>query len=245
MAEYDGASDVMFNSVSYNPVEIRLFKPSLHKFNGTNADAELVIVHTGTNGGLLVCIPIGKSVGATSSMGSTMLESIIEGTKDGESVSLNLQNFNANHFIPKSGYYSYQGSLLYGDCKRKELYNYVVFPPQSLKISVKMMNRLGNIIHDADVQAVSGDCYWNEKGTMNNGFAGEGQIYIDCQPTDDQGEIVYKEPATPQSSSIDFTYFWTFLYVIIGMFVMFILIKIMKFVFVFIPEFTPPKPESK
>jgi hypothetical protein len=37
----------------------------------------------------------------------------------------------------------------------------------------------------------------NTQGTTVNGFSGNGQIYIDCQPTDSQGEIVVKEQIVP------------------------------------------------
>jgi hypothetical protein len=237
LIEYDGSSDVMFNSVSYNPSEVRLFKPSLHKFNGTYADAELVVVHNGTNGGFIVCVPFSQSAGASASMGSTILEAVVSGAKRGESVSLNVQDFNLNHIIPKSGYYSYTGSLLYGECNPDIVYNYVVFPPHSLKIPMKPMAQLGKLIHNADVPTVNGDCYWNEKGTMNNGFAGEGQIYIDCQPTDEDGEIVYKEPST-STTIYDFTYLWKFMYVIVGMIVMYFLVKLVSYAFTYVPEFS-------
>lgn len=242
LIEYDGVSDVVFNSVKYNPVEVRFFKPSLHKFNGTNAEAEMVVVHTGTTGGLLVCVPLASAALATGSMGSTLVEAIVNGTKTSESSSVNVQDFNLNHLIPKSGYYSYQGTLLYG-CKPDVLYNYVVFPPQSLKIPIRVMAKLGKLVEASDVNVVNGDVFWNDKGTKNNGFAGEGQIYIDCQPTDEEGEIVYKEPV--QTTTYDFAYLWKMLYFIVGMIIMYLLVKLMRMVFTFVPEFTSKPPPKK
>ena len=55
---YDGDSDVMFNSVPYKPTEIRIFKPSMHSYDGEYADAEMVIGHSGGRNGLLICVPI-------------------------------------------------------------------------------------------------------------------------------------------------------------------------------------------
>lgn len=55
-------SPVKYNEFDYNVDEVRMYSPSLHSYNGTKSDAELIIKHSSINGGLLfVCIPIVKT----------------------------------------------------------------------------------------------------------------------------------------------------------------------------------------
>ena len=51
---------VTYNTKKYNLENISIYAPSLHSFNGTIANAEILITHTPINGGsaLIVCIPI-------------------------------------------------------------------------------------------------------------------------------------------------------------------------------------------
>ena len=232
---YDGESDVMFNSLKYNPVEVRIFKPSIHKFEGSYTDAEIVIVHTGPNGGLLVCIPVNATTSVAASTGASLLEDIVTNAPDQEvSTTLNLTDFNLNHMIPKSSYFSYTGTVPYGDCNPEVMYNYVVFPVNSFQIHQNTLDALGNLIHDSYIQVYDGDCYFNEMGTKNNGFAGEGQIYIDCQPVGEEGEIIYKEQSTPDTK-INLEWIYAFLYVIVGVIIMYLGVKLLRFMLSLLP----------
>ena len=59
---YDKTSSppVLYNATGYDVKEIRLYIPSLHYYNDSKTNGELVIVHTSKTGSvpLLVCIPI-------------------------------------------------------------------------------------------------------------------------------------------------------------------------------------------
>ena len=228
LVSYDGSSDVMFNSLPYTPVEIRIFKPSIHTFDGQQADAEMIIVHNGSSGGLLICIPITASNSVNASTGSNVLHDIISNAPEqDQTTSLNMQDYNLNFIIPKSGYYSYTASMPYGTCNDTQ-YQYVVFPNNSFNLSNDTLNTLGNSIHDSYITAKTGDVFWNNTGTNSNGFAGDGQIYIDCQPTgqgDDGTEIMFKE----RTSRVDYSWVYKILYFIIGFIVMYILIKIVNY----------------
>lgn len=226
---YDGESDVMFNSLPYKPSEVRIFKPSLHTFNGVHADAEMIVVHQGTSGGLLICIPIMASSNANASTGTNVLDDIISNAPEqDESITLNIHDYNLNFLMPKSDYYSYIATLPYGTCDGTQ-YQYVVFPKQSLLIEKATLDTLGNHIHDSYIPAKEGDVFWNEQGTKNNGFSGEGQIYIDCQPVgeENQDEIMYKEP----TGNVDYSWVYKILYFIIGFIVMYLLVKIINYGF--------------
>jgi hypothetical protein len=227
---YDGDSDVLFNSIKYNPVEVKIFMPSIHKFDGSYADAEMVIVHTGSSGGLFVCIPITTSTSTNASTGTNLLTDIIKNTPDKNSSSLNLQDFNLNYFIPKSSYFSYTGTRPYGECVSDVMYNYIVFPKNSLTVNKALIAELGNLIHDSYIPVYEGTCFWNEKGTTTNGFSGDGNIWIDCQPTGEEGEIIYKEQLSSSSQTVNMDWIYSFLYVIIGIILMYGGLLFFKFV---------------
>jgi carbonic anhydrase len=215
---YDGKSDVLFNSVPYTPTEIRIFKPSIHSYDGVYAEAELIIVHSGGRNGLLICIPITIQETATSNKGTTVLEDIIKHTTESnEAMTLNIQNFNANNLIPKSSYFSYVGPIPYGLCQPDANAQYVVFHQKhgSITVGKETIDDLGRLIHDAYIPIHEGKSFFNEKGTTENGFGGDGQIYIDCQPTDEDSEVVYQSqpPTTPP---MNFEWLWSALFVIIG-----------------------------
>jgi carbonic anhydrase len=227
---YDGDSDVMFNSVPYNPTEIRIFKPSIHSYDGEYAEAEIVIVHSGGQNGLLICIPITVSDTSISNKGTTLLEDIITNATDSsEVITLNVQDFNANNLIPKSSYFSYAGPIPYGTCNSESNAQYVVFHYKqgSMSVSQEIMDNLGKLIHDAYIPIYEGKSYFNEKGTIENGFAGDGQIYIDCQPTDEDSEIVYQSPTKP----MNLDWLWTSLFIILGICLAILLSKISKGIF--------------
>lgn len=229
---YDGESDVIFNSVSYNPVEVRIFKPSIHKFEGSYADAEIVIVHTGSNGGLFVCIPVNTTATTAASTGANLIQDIVsKAPSQKESTTLNLTDFNLNYIVPKSSYFSYTGTRPYGDCNASTLYNYIVFPLHSFSVHQSTMDSLGDLITDSYIPVYDATCYWNEMGTKSNGFAGDGQIYIDCQPVGEEGDIIVKEHSLPTTTVRKFNLDWVYavLYVIVGIIIMYIGVKLMKF----------------
>ena len=237
IVKYDGVSDVMFNSISYNPVEVRIFKPSIHKFEGSFAEAEIVIVHTGTNGGLFVCIPVNTTTTMAASTGANLIQDIIAKSPDqNESTTLNVSDFNLNYLIPKSSYFSYTGTRPYGECDASTLYNYVVFPLNSFSVHQSTMNRLGNLISDSYIPVYEATCYWNEMGTKSNGFAGDGQIYIDCQPVGEEGEIIFKENSLPTGRKFNLAWVYAFLYVIIGAIIMYVAAKLLGYVIAVFPD---------
>lgn len=235
LIRYDGSSDVMFNSLKYNPAEIRIYKPSIHTFEGQPADAEMVITHNSDNGGLLVCIPIMANANSNASTGTNLLNDIIEhAPKQKDSTTLNIQDFNLNYLIPKSAYYTYIGSIPYGTCGTAQ-YQYVVFPKTSIQIQQSTLDALGGLIHDSYIAVHPGESFYNEKGTSHNGFSGDGQIYIDCQPTSEDGdEIIYKEPVAAKPMNMDWIY--VIMYFIIGFLFIYGMVKGMTKIFSYISE---------
>ena len=223
---YDGQSDVMFNSVPYKPTEIRIFSPSIHSYDDEFAEAEVVIVHTGGQNGLAICIPITKSETMRSSKGSTIIQEIIRNTPNNSAaLNVNIPDFNVNHLIPKSAYFSYVGGLLGGNATTgftcnagtngvSSLVQYVVFHPShgSITLNKTTLDTLGTLINDSFIPVYKGKSFYNEKGTTENGFSGDGQIYIDCQPTDEDSELIYESPVDRKQ----WDWLWPYFSMIIG-----------------------------
>ena len=128
-------SAISFYGTPYVPSEIRIYSPSLHTFNGTNADAEILIVHTPGSGssssstGLIVSVPVSLSGTGTENVD---IASIVQASNTinvatisvNPSVTMNY-DVNANNFIPNDLYYVYYGTLPYDSCSGN--YYYAVF----------------------------------------------------------------------------------------------------------------------
>lgn len=190
---YDGRSDVVYNNKQYTPEEIRIYTPSVHTYADKAVEGEVVIKHKGNSGGLLVCIPITTS--GVASKGSDLLTQLIKFSPSSSegSKSMSLADFNANFLIPSGRFYTYQHPFFDGECLPLN-YQYVVFHPRYSPLSIEKSVLDGLQIAKHNIETMEGSVAVNETGTTKNGFAGDGQIYIDCQPTGQaEEEIVYKE----------------------------------------------------
>jgi carbonic anhydrase len=197
---------VIFNDDFYNIQEVRLYNESIHGF-GTEADekkgdAELVIIHTSRNNTkkLMVCVPIIKST-TTTDDSAMFLDYILAEVKrtapaKGQETIYKNTTFTLNKFIPSKPFYSYNGSLPWNESSAigDEKYNYVVFDRKdSITMSLNSYNAMKKIITDEHkIKAVpmtnnEGGVFYNPDGPKP---PNTGEIYIDCQPTGDDGEIL-------------------------------------------------------
>ena len=208
--DYDGGGDVTFNNVTFTPKTILLFAPSLHKYEGEQALAELIVIHRSTSptmDGLLVCIPIAISAENTSA--SIILKEIITNLPEQEtSVSLNIPDFNLNRIIPKAPFFNYAGPMPYGECLPNSVYQYIVFHPAhqgAVALSEDLVKKFRGMVNFSYITATPGDdVFFNEKGTTANGFSGDGQIYIKCQSTNvSDEEIIFKESGDGKNNAAD------------------------------------------
>jgi hypothetical protein len=121
---------------TYIPTEIRIYAPSLHTYNGSHTDAEMLIVHTpgsgnsGSSGssGLIVSVPISITSNGTSADMSAILQAantINPGTLSVNSSAPINEDINVNDLIPAKPYYVYYGTLPYDSCGGN--YYYAVF----------------------------------------------------------------------------------------------------------------------
>jgi len=186
---------VKFNADSYQLNEIRIYSPSLHTYSGSKSDAEIIAVHSGENGNLLVCVPLVKGNKSDSNSGID-LENIISNAKkfarkENEETALQ-KNINMNNFIPNAKpFYSYKATLPYVPCNGE--YNYIVFSKDDnayVTISEEQLSSLNSVIspHSMDVKTNT-NFYINKLGA-NTSSGKNDEIYIDCKPVSDSGDVI-------------------------------------------------------
>lgn len=107
---YSGKTNpVKYNNENYNVQEVRLYQPSLHKYNGKNSDGEIMIIHNGPGKNLIVSVPF--TAGSKTDKGSSQLNVLIEEAASrtpnvDESVTSSSGDFSLDNFIPdKKGFF--------------------------------------------------------------------------------------------------------------------------------------------
>jgi len=206
LLSYDSSSNppVTFNNAKYSIYNVEIYAPSIHTFNGSTADAELVITHSPISGGnyLFVCLPL---MGNGSNL---MLDTIIaaaanQAPGNGDSATISIDNYNLNSIIPKKPFYSYM------DAQKN---NWIVYGiERAISIAAQSVQDLNNIISSTADQTPpicpSGPLlYQNTFGpNSGNGENGDGEIYIDCRPTgnsEDTIEVTNIKPAINMDFSV-------------------------------------------
>ena len=202
-------SPVVYNNVTYNVFEIRIYQPSLHKYVNIDASGEMVIHHTSSLGGnlnLMVCIPITPSSTSTTDA-TTFLDLIMNEVKRtapnvNNKTTFSNPTFSINPFIPMKPYVSYNGTNVWSPTRTN--YDYIVFLKENaINISVSAMNVLRDVIKIHPTISIPTNNINNTPKIFYNANGPEkqssGEIYIDCQPTGDDGEIlVAKKPESGQ-----------------------------------------------
>jgi hypothetical protein len=175
-------SPVTYNGAKYNVASIKIYKPSLHKYMGSLADAELIIEHNPVNGGELlhVCVPVIKG---TSNNGFTNIVKSASSAAPAKGDTTKISDFSLQSLVPDKQFYSYQNTNG-GD--------YIVFGLlTAMQLSESMLSTLGKIIQPFTMQMKGDSLFLNKKGPNNSkeNVDGDG-IYIDCQPTGTSEETV-------------------------------------------------------
>jgi len=201
---------VVYNDDNYSVKEARIYQPSVHTYGGErlHADAELIVIHTNRRSTetLMVCIPITSSSTTTAEC-ATLFDFIfaeVKRTAPTKGKETNYKNpiFSLEKFIPRKPYYSYIGTLPWPP--RNGSYNYLVFDIADaitmsdqgfMALSGKSKNGISttsgviyehNILSIPDSQNPDG-LFFNPTGPVP---ANAGEIYIDCQPTGSDGEVL-------------------------------------------------------
>ena len=200
---YDATTSaaVTFNKEGYNVREINIYAPSIHTYNGSPADAEMLIIHDGAGKKLIVSIPLVQSNGAAKS--ATILDNIItkfsstfDKTKTNDSQLVNVPNYNLENFIPSAPYFFYMGGAPFSPCDGQ--YSFLVFDKTKspVTISSATLATLTGLITPSGIKAVArSDYYYNSSGpNVKPGSGKKDEIYIECNPTGEDGEILYQTP---------------------------------------------------
>jgi len=159
--------DVTYNNNKYMLSSVIITCPSLHKFNNSKTDGEVLIEHVPINGGnhLFVCIPLIKSANLSNS--SVIVSSVIEFSllhtpQQGNTFNLDVANFNLDTIIPsKKPFYSYSGKDMNG-------YNsdFIVFGlDNAIPLNNNIFNSLTQIVTPFSIQMRGTQLFYNEKGT--------------------------------------------------------------------------------
>jgi carbonic anhydrase len=198
---------VNFNADDYQVSEIRIYSPSLHTYSGVHAEAEMIIVHTGTQGSLLVCLPIIKG-NKTTTKSEKDIETIIQAAKKfarkpNEETPLQ-ENFNLNNFIPKNKpFYSYKATLPYVPCNGE--HNYVVFSKDDgayITIYGELLKNLKSVITSHSTLVKKDTKFYINKMGANVSSGKAEEIYIDCKPVSDDGETIDESKLKSESKDI-------------------------------------------
>lgn len=207
-------SPVYYNQEKYDVKVMKLYVPSVHAFGGSPADAELMIEHVGVTSGerLMVCVPIMKTTS------ETLIDKLIQQvsqfapTDGGDAGEISIPRFSIGDLVPMKPYFSYKGSLPNSGMDDYK-YNVIVFQKQNaILVSHKGHKKLKSLIkehkHTAipkkqEVESFLGrrviiegledgtetNVFFNKAGPSNSA-GGTDEIYIDCQPTGESGEVI-------------------------------------------------------
>ena len=176
-------NEVYFNNALYNVAEVRMYAPSLHTYNGSHADGELIIDHVGGGNNLLVCIPL-KISGTAASGASSFFHAFLPYVpqKEGGVSNVNVSNWSLNTIIPQGQYYFYNGTAPYPPCTGA--YNILVFgAKKALQVSSTSFAHFTAVIKKNTIMtkgAPAGGLFVNPTGSVNNATSDD--IFIDCQP---------------------------------------------------------------
>ena len=196
---------VIYNDQNYNVSGAIIVQPSLHKFNGEHAEAELIVPHVNASGTnqLWVCVPI-KSSSTTTDSSAAFFDLIIAEIKktapsSGAKTTFTNSTFSLNKFIPMAPYFSYKGTnISRSNCRRNSsgsAIDYIVFhADNAITMGLSAMASLKRLIPNTQQFGTAVEESENPDGVFYNPSGpispNQGDIYIDCQPTGDDGEVL-------------------------------------------------------
>lgn len=203
---YDSPSGVYparFNGVNFKVDHIHIYQPSLHRYEGAKADAELLAYHSSADGrNLIVCIPINLGSGGgkqSSDIMNNILQNLPEKNSGSGKYIADVTNFNLGNLIPKEGFYTYVGRHLLP--QYTGVYNYIVYHKvHAIQVFRDSIKSLTDASVSTSITATSTPVilpknmyFYNKKGA-NKASAGD-DIYIKCNPTGEDGTVLYQQSA--------------------------------------------------
>ena len=186
MSYTETTPSVFFNSEGYKVDASRLYCPSLHSYDGSNADAELIIVHSSLSGAqtLMVCVPVRAATVAKSALDGVVEAAVGGAARVGETATVGALRLTGliPHGVPL---YSYTGTTPWLPCEQTTV-NYVVFRDSPAPISAASLAALQKLVRPSSVQPLAVPLFVNKKGAQPGGGGGMaeggGDLTFDCQP---------------------------------------------------------------
>ena len=167
------SAPVKYNNSDYNVQNVNIVSPSRHYFNGEQMPGEIFINHVSKNGspGLTICIPIVEG-----SISSKMIDDIVTqvstGAANSGETTVVRTDYNLKNIVPMKPFFSYSAV-------NKE---WIVFGiMDAVKLNTTTIETLKTLITSLPTIKAGPTLYVNMLGP--NKSNGDGQIYIDCQPT--------------------------------------------------------------
>lgn len=252
LIEYERSSNpnVTLSSTKYTASELRLYVPSIHTYDGKRANAELLINHNGNNNKhLIISVPI-VNKGFVSNSGNDLAK-IVQ-----DMASKRLNNFidpltitnyslNLNDIVPEKPFFFYEGCnnstnlftntnvkiIAFNNTSDSNSSGAIYVDDNFIKNLTALLTIPNNI---STVKASKYELFYNANGPSNSK---KDNIYIDCQPTNEEGEIyVSDETSKPPdffgglSNIIQNKKDITIFKGLFGLFIMFVILWVAKII---------------
>ena len=188
--------DVIFNNQKYNVKKIYLFRTPLHTYNSISPDGEIIIkLSSGRSRDLNISIPL-KEDNSTTSRIDFIIDDIKKiCTKGAQGCIVPISKMDISPIVPNKQYYYYQGENEYitqDDSLCNNIENWIVFKKEdSYTINSSTLDYLENQLTSIDNinRAISPNITLS-KNIPQAMESGGDDIYIDCQLTGEDGEIL-------------------------------------------------------
>ena len=169
---------------------VRLYSPSINKYDGAKAEAELIITHTGGGKHLYLCIPINSTSGGGSSV--SWFNQIIpySPSSNGSTKAINVSSFSLNSIIPKAELIVYEGGTFPWGCNNGD--SLLAFKgTDSVYMSNRNLTALRKLISPASFNVQNSPDYVkiNRNGTKagpGKKSGSSGSSTLTCTPIIDQ-----------------------------------------------------------
>jgi hypothetical protein len=199
-----------------------IFNSSFHTFDQEKSTGELLIAHAGSGGDgagkiLIVSIPISVTDGTMNASGK-IIDTIIKVVPNEVTTATDASTttydvkfpggnglFNLSDVIPSNApFYTYIGNFVYST--NSETINYIVFPKSmACAISADAATILNKRLKPISPPTTGMPVNSVSMNSIGANARKSGEIYIECNPTGDDGVILYKKSlkGDPATDSID------------------------------------------
>tara|TARA_B100001559_G_C16484184_1_gene615197 strand:+ start:874 stop:1860 length:987 start_codon:yes stop_codon:yes gene_type:complete len=166
-----GSHSLEYNKVDLNVQSVKLYFPSLNKYNDRNYEGEIIIHLVGGGQNIQMCIPVRRSTNTTTMSYLWFNKFHSQTPTNNQKRTVNVSNFTLNNIIPRAGFCEYTGSL--GDiCDPKG--KVILFDPNNaITIGSTQFNNISSRLSSSikNYNVIDSKNYknllWNKWGTTN------------------------------------------------------------------------------